>query len=62
MNLSNLKPAWRQYRLMNSMQSVDHAEVLSIIDRAEGMMVSTTHGYLINSTMFMVLTLFCQGG
>ncbi|MEZ4974449.1 MAG: hypothetical protein R2820_14145 [Cyclobacteriaceae bacterium] len=62
MNLSNLKPAWRQYRLMNSMQSMDQVEVLSILDRAEEIAVSTAHNYLINAAMFMVLTLFCQGG
>lgn len=62
MNLSNLRPAWRQYRLVNSMQSMDQAEVLSILDRVEGMAVSTTHSYLINAVMFTVLTFFCQGG
>ena len=48
--------------MVSSMQSVDHAEVLSILDRVEGMAVSTTHSYLINAAMFMVLTFFCQGG
>lgn len=47
---------------MNSMQSMDQVEVLSILDRAEEIAVSTAHNYLINAAMFMVLTLFCQGG
>ncbi|MGE0589487.1 MAG: hypothetical protein AB7O48_12995 [Cyclobacteriaceae bacterium] len=41
---------------------MDQAEVLSILDRVEGMAVSTTHSYLINAVMFTVLTVFCQGG
>jgi hypothetical protein len=62
MNLNNLRPAWRQFRLLNSMQSMDKKEILLIIERAEEMTVSDIHRYLINSIMFTVLIIFCQGG
>ena len=62
MNLNNLKPAWRQFRLLNSMQSMDKEEILFIIGRAEDMRISKIPRGLINSIMFAVLTIFCQGG
>jgi hypothetical protein len=62
MNLNNLKPAWRQFRLLNSMQSMDKEEILFIIERAEEMSISKIHRYLINSIMFTVLIICCQAG
>ena len=62
MNLSDLKPAWRRFRLLNSMQVVDQHEILFILERAEGMAISKTHRSLTIATMFIVLTLCCQGG
>jgi len=62
MNLDNLKPAWRQFRLLNSIQSMDKEEILFIIERAEGVSISNTQRWLINSVMFLVLTICCQGG
>jgi hypothetical protein len=62
MNLNNLKPAWRQFRLLNSMQSMDKEEILLIIERAEEMSISKIHRYLINSVIFTVLTICCQAG
>ena len=62
MNLSNLKPAWRQFRLLNSMQPMDQGEILFILERVEGMAVSKAHRFLINAIMFIVFTFCCQGG
>ena len=62
MNLDNLKPAWRQFRLVNSMQSMDKEEILFIIERAEEMSISKIHKYLMSSILFTVLTICCQGG
>ena len=62
MNLNNLKPAWQQFRLLNSMQSMNREEILLIIERAEDMSISKIHRYLINSIMFTVLILCCQAG
>ncbi len=62
MNLNNLKPAWRQFRLLNSMQSMDREEILFIVERAEEMSIRKIHKYLINSIVFTVLIICCQGG
>lgn len=62
MNLSNLKPAWRQLRLLNSMQPMDQKEILLMLDRAEGITLSKTHRSVMITFMFLVLTFCCQGG
>ena len=62
MNLNNLKPAWRQFRVLNSMQSMDKHEILLMIERAEEMSASNINTYVINSILFVVLIIFCQGG
>lgn len=62
MNLNNLKPAWRQFRLYNSMQPVNREEILSILERAGGVPMSKNHRIIINSLMLIVFTFCCQGG
>lgn len=62
MNLDNLKPSWRQFRLLNSMQLLDQEEILFILERAEGIAISKTNRFLMNPIMFIVLTFCCQGG
>jgi hypothetical protein len=62
MNLNNLKPAWQQFRVMNSMQSLDKQEILLMIERAEEISARNINTYLINSFLFAVLIIFCQGG
>jgi hypothetical protein len=62
MNLDNLKPAWQQFRLVNSMQSIDKEEILLVIERGNGLSMSKIHRHLISSVVFTVLTICCQGG
>jgi hypothetical protein len=62
MNLNNLKPAWQQFRLVNSMHSMDKEEILLIIDQVENGSVGKIHRGLINSIIVIVLTICCQGG
>lgn len=62
MNLNNLKPAWRQFRLLNSVQLMDQEEILAMLERAEGMAVNKTNRFLMHTIMFIVLTCCCQGG
>jgi len=62
MNLNNLKPAWRQFQVVNSMQSIDKEEILSIIERAESMTANTINRLLMNSVIIVVLIVCCQGG
>ena len=62
MNLDNLKPAWRQFRLMNAMQPFDQEEVLAIIDRADRQAVGRLPRLLTNAIMVIVLIICCQAG
>jgi hypothetical protein len=62
MNLDNLKPAWQQFRLLNSMHSIDENEILLIIEHTDEMNVSKIHRYLICSVIFAVLVICCHGG
>ena len=62
MNLGNLKPTWRQFRLLNSMPNMDREEILFILERAESVTVTKTHGFLISTILFFVLTFCFQGG
>ncbi|NOT73553.1 MAG: hypothetical protein HOP08_01405 [Cyclobacteriaceae bacterium] len=62
MNLNNLKPAWRQLVLFNSMQSMDQKDILSIIEQADIRSARRLPGLLINTLMFIILTVCCQGG
>ena len=62
MNLNNLKPAWRQFRLFNSMQPIDQNEILFIIERADRQTVKRVPGFMTATIVFIILTVFCQGG
>lgn len=61
MNLNNLKPAWQRFKLLNSLQSVNHEEILLIIENAERTTVSKAK-IAIHALVFLLLTLSCQGG
>lgn len=62
MNLNNLKPAWRQFQLVNSMTSVDTAEILTLIERVEDASASKVHQYLVSAILFAVISICCQAG
>lgn len=62
MNLDNLKPAWRIYKLLTVVRPTDQEEILLILERAEGVTISRTNRFVIHSLMFIVITLCCQGG
>jgi hypothetical protein len=62
MNLNNLKPAWRQFRLFNAMQPIDQEEILLIIARAERQTTGRLPRFMINTIVFIVLIVCCQAG
>lgn len=62
MNLNDLKPAWRQFRLVNSMQAIDKEEILIMLEQAEANGLNKIHRYLINSFLFTVIIICCQAG
>jgi hypothetical protein len=62
MNLNNLKPAWRQFRLINAMQPIDQEEILLIIERAERQLPGRLPRFVVNTVVFIVLIVCCQAG
>jgi hypothetical protein len=62
MNLNNLKPAWRQFILFNSMQRIDEKEILFIIEQADRQTTKRLHRFLTHAILFVVLTVCFQGG
>lgn len=61
MHLNNLKPAWRRFKLLNSMRSMNQEEILLILERAEGTSIKTNR-FMMHALMFIVVALCCQGG
>jgi hypothetical protein len=62
MNLNDLKPAWKQFRLINSMQPIDQDEILSIIERADREAVRRLPRFMTNTIVVIVLIICCQAG
>lgn len=62
MNLNNLKPAWRQFVLFNSMQAMEQEEILFIIERADRQTIRRWPRLMTNTIMFIILIICCQGG
>jgi hypothetical protein len=62
MNLNNLKPAWKQLLLFNSMEPLDREEILYIIEQADRQSITRFPGYITTIIMFIILTACCQGG
>ena len=62
MNLSDLKPAWRQFRLLNSLEWMDQEEILYIIKRTQHLTGNSLQRMLFNAAMFIILMICCQGG
>ncbi len=62
MNLDNLKPAWKQVVLFNSMQQTDQNEILSIIEQVDHQTTGRLSGFVKNAIIIVTLTVCCQGG
>lgn len=62
MHLDNLKSAWRQFVLFNSMQPFDQHEILSIIERGDHQPIKRLPRVMASTLVFIILTISCQGG
>jgi len=62
MNLNDLKPAWKQFRLINGLQPVDQEEILPMIERADRETLSRLPRWMTNAFVFVVLIICCQAG
>jgi hypothetical protein len=63
MNLNDLKPAWKQFRILNSIEAIDEKEILFIIEEADRRpALGRLPVFLTNTVLFIMLTICCQGG
>ena len=62
MQLNDLKPAWRQMKLLHAMPLMEAEEILSIIERPEKVNNTGLQKAFFGLVMLVVTTLFCQGG
>lgn len=60
MQLNDLESAWKQLKLLDAMHHIESKEILSIIEK-DGH-VNRTKLVLHNLVMFIMITIFCQGG
>lgn len=62
MQLNKFDSAWNQLKCLNAMQHIGAQEILSIIESPENTDRSKLQRVLINAIVFVVITMFCQGG
>ena len=60
MHLNDLKPAWQQLKLMSSLDHQESNVILAILENAEEKNKARSHKVLLNTFMFIIITLFCQ--
>jgi hypothetical protein len=60
MQLNDLESAWRQVKLLNAMHPIESKEILSIIEITDS--ANRTKLLFLNLVLFMIITIFCQGG
>lgn len=62
MQLNKFDSAWNQLKCLSAMQHIDAQEILAIIENPEHTDRSKLQRVLINAIVFVVITMFCQGG
>lgn len=62
MQLNDLKPAWKQLKLLNSLDHLESKEILSIIQNPENTHEAKLQRIVFNMIIFIVLTVICQSG
>ena len=62
MNINNLKPAWRQLKLLHSLDAMDQKEIIQLIEPREGLVTGRAYKVFSNYALFLFLMLCCQGG
>ncbi len=62
MLINNLKQAWKQQKILNSIEYIDSNEILSIIEEPQNVKNFTLKRFCYGLVVFILLTFFCQGG
>jgi hypothetical protein len=61
MNLNKFRPAWDQFRLMNSLHPVTEDEVMRIIETKDRGITLMFRRMVRNTAMYSFLIICCQG-
>ena len=61
MQLNNLESAWKQLKLMNTMEPFDSNAILTLLE-TESQSSSKFHRMMIKLIMVIVITIICTGG
>lgn len=61
MNLNKFKPAWSQFRLMNSLPPITDDEVMRIIETPRSRMAMIFRSMIRHTAMYSFLIICCQG-
>ena len=60
MQLEDLKSAWRQHKLVSSLEPVSSDDILAIIEPSDmGVMVKIQR-VMLHAALFAILIMFCQ--
>ena len=62
MQLDNLKPAWKQLKVLDAIQHIESKEILSIIENSENTNKTKLQRVVFNLVLFAIITISCQGG
>ena len=62
MHLNNLKPAWKQMKIMNAIPQIESDEILSIIEQAGSSYNIKSQQLFFHVLMLIFITFACQGG
>lgn len=60
MELNKFKPSWQFFKLVNSLEEIDHLEILSIIEKTEQAYEIKRYGLMPNSVVFGLIVFICQ--
>ncbi len=62
MLLNNLKTAWKQLKIINTIPPIESNEILSIIEEHENLNNNKIYRVLYRLVIFFFMTILCQGG
>lgn len=62
MIINDLKSTWKLLKLTNSLNAIDHEEILKIIAPTEELISNNSRRLFSNLVMFLFLLICCQGG
>lgn len=62
MQLNDLKPTWKQYKFINSLQPLASEDIILMIDQVESTDQFKISRLILNISMFIIMAIIIQGG